>query len=410
MSTSTTSPYDRAVARLEELARVSDHSDFLTRSFLSPANLKAARMVSAWMSELGMEVGHSVDGTVRGILAGNRSDEAPLLLGSHLDTVVDAGCYDGALGIAVAIAALEDLRDSGTSLPFPVHVLGFSDEEGSRFHTTYLGSRSVTGELDTETLGKTDETGRDLASVLRDEGWHEGATPIRYSKSEPRGYVEVHIEQGPVLETEDLAACGVSSIAGQSRLAITLKGRADHAGTTPMGQRRDALAGASECVLAAEKLATQHAEAVATIGKLQVGPGVSNTIPQLAEFSVDLRHPDDAVRDAIREQMRNEFEEISHRRALDLNFQIVQENPAIRCNPELTDQLAEVAEEVTGRRLCLASGAGHDAVTLATIAPVAMLFVRCREGLSHHPDEYASPHDVAVAGRILAKFLKRLAS
>ncbi|MEM6910313.1 MAG: M20 family metallo-hydrolase [Verrucomicrobiota bacterium] len=402
-------PVERAVARLEELGRISDHPEFLTRSFLSPANLRAARLVGEWMAELGMEVEHAVDGTMRGMLAGTAPGAAPLLLGSHLDTVVDAGRFDGALGIVVALAAVEALRQEGRALPFPMHVLAFSDEEGSRFHTTYLGSRSLLGPLDAGTLSRRDEAGESLASVLRAEGWHEGAREMRYRSGETLGYVEVHIEQGRVLQEEGLAVASVSSIAGQSRLAVTLHGRADHAGTTPMGLRRDALGGAAACVLAAEELARAEEGAVVTVGKLKLHPDVSNTIPQRARLTVDLRHAVDAVRERLRGELERLFREVAEGRGLELEWEVVQESAAVPCDGRLREKMMEAVGSTTGRPFSMMSGAGHDAVALSARMPVAMLFVRCREGLSHHPDEYATPEDVEVGIMVLREFLLGLA-
>ena len=238
-----------AIQRLEALGRISEDPLRLTRTFLSPASKTAAELILTWMREAGLETAHAADGTLRGILPGINPEAAPLLIGSHYDTVIDAGKYDGPLGIISAIAALEKLRQQQIALPFPVHVLAFSDEEGVRFQTTYLGSRSVLGPLDDATLATTDATGKTLADTLATEGWHEGATPIHYPPGSVRGYIELHIEQGRVLEQLGHPAAVVSAIAGQTRLAIRLTGHADHAGTTPMPLRKDALAGAAECIL-----------------------------------------------------------------------------------------------------------------------------------------------------------------
>jgi allantoate deiminase len=416
---------ERLLGRIEELGAITDTPGSLTRTFLSPAHLRAARQVMAWMEEAGMRTGHDVGGTVRGILDGRwemadaspsgsgvrnlpstihhlPSPASPLLLGSHLDTVIDAGKYDGALGVLIAIAALEVTGP----LDFPVHVLGFSDEEGVRFHATYVGSRACVGQLDDGMLSIRDGKGESLGEALEREGWHKGATSFFYDKSSSRGYVEVHIEQGRVLEEAGEAVCGVSAICGQSRLAITLLGQADHAGTTPMDLRRDALAGAAECVLAAERLARSEADLVATVGKLEVKPGASNAIPGEARFTLDFRHPDDECRERLLEQLRAEFASIATERLLELQIELVQSNAAVPCDPDLTDSLLDAVAATTGHRRLLASGAGHDAVMMATAMPVAMLFVRCRAGLSHHPDEYASPEDLRVALKVLVDFLQ----
>lgn len=399
-------PLETAIARLDELGGISDSPSHLVRTFLSPASRVAASKILEWMAALGMEISHTADGTLRGILAGENPHAAPLLLGSHYDTVIDAGKYDGPLGILSALAALETFRLEGTTLPFPVHVLAFSDEEGIRFQTTYLGSRGIVGPLDPETLGVRDSRGITVAQAVQHEGWHSGATTIRYLPGRCRAYVELHIEQGRVLEAGGHPACVVSSIAGQSRLVVTLTGHADHAGTTPMVLRRDALTGAAACILAAESLALGDSQLVITVGKIQVHPGASNSIPQSATFTVDLRHPDDAFRGESLRHLHARFTGIAASRSLEILWQPVQDNDATRCDPGLTAALLESLAMVTGSSLSLPSGAGHDGVAIAGICPIAMLFIRCRDGLSHHPDEFASAADIGIGIEILTHFLK----
>ncbi|MEO5713082.1 MAG: M20 family metallo-hydrolase [Luteolibacter sp.] len=402
------SSLQKALSRLDQLGLVSDSPDHLVRTFLSPANRRASELVLEWMKELGMETSHAADGTVRGILAGSDPKAKPLLLGSHIDTVIDAGKYDGPLGVIAALAALEALQQENTVLPFPVHLLAFSDEEGTRFQTTYLGSRSITGPLDSATLSTKDADGITIAAAIEDHGWDEGSTIIRYTKGECRGYVELHIEQGRVLEEAHEACCVVSSIAGQSRLTVKLTGRADHAGTTPMPLRRDSLTGAAECILAAESLAKSQPPLVITVGKLQIHPGASNSIAQTTIFTVDLRHPDNAARGLALDELRQKFTDIAEKRSLGFHWQPVQDNDATPCDPELTHQLIESLSAITGSRRSLASGAGHDGVAVSKICPIAMLFIRCRDGLSHHPDEHASPDDIGTGIAVLTHFLKSL--
>ena len=396
----------RALDRIDLLGTISDAPEGLVRTFLSPANREAGTLVMEWMEGLGMEVCHDVGGTVRGILHGS-SDGRPLLLGSHLDTVIDAGKYDGALGIVGALAALEVLRDEDVVLPYPVHVLGFADEEGVRFQSTYLGSRAVLGQLESWQLEQRGVDGLSLQEVLEEEGWFEDAETIFYDESSSSGYVELHIEQGRVLEDADESACVVSGICGQVRLRVVMAGQADHAGTTPMDLRRDALTGAAECVLALETMAREHSPLVGTVGMIQVHPGASNAIPQVAEFTVDLRHPEDDALETHLANLRKEFDLIGNRRDLDFGWEIVQQNNAVACDPDLTKVLLESLEAVTGAHGMLPSGAGHDGVILSTVMPVGMIFVRCRGGLSHHPDEYAEPGDIAAGIDVMVEFLKR---
>lgn len=398
--------HSTALQRIEILGAISDREGQLVRTFLSPANRRAAICVMDWMRQLGMTVNHARDGTIRGMLPGSDPLAKPLLLGSHLDTVIDAGKYDGALGIIAALAALEALAEENTVLPYPVHVLGFSDEEGTRFHTTYLGSRAVVGALDEATLRACDANGISLRQCLESEAWDQGAEEILYAAGEILGYVELHIEQGRVLESYGEAACAVAGISGQSRLTITLTGCADHAGTTPMALRRDALAGAAACILAAESLACDHVPLVITVGKIAVHPGASNSVPQSATFTIDLRHPDDEARRNFLNELHDRFSKITADRQLALEWIPVQDSDAVACDPMLTRQLLDALDEVTGTRRLLHSGAGHDAVALTALGPVAMIFVRCRDGLSHHPDEYASPEDITTGIEVLTRFLK----
>ena len=218
--------------------------------------------------------------------------------------------------------------------------------------------------------------------------------------------MELHIEQGRVLESEGLAACVVTSISGQSRLRVRLTGHADHAGTTPMPLRRDALAGAAACILGTEALAKSHPPLVATVGSIQIHPGASNSVPQSAIFTVDFRHPEDAERRELLARLREAFHGIAADRNLKIDWEVVQENDATPCDPDLTGQLLDSLAAVTGSRLTMASGAGHDGVAVSAICPIAMLFIRCRAGLSHHPDEYASPADIGIGIGILTHFLQ----
>lgn len=395
----------RAVQRIDELGAISETDDGLLRQFLSQANLRAAEKILEWMSLLGMHCEHQADGTIRGILSGSNPTAKPLLLGSHIDTVAHAGKYDGALGVIAALAALEDLLESGCTLPFPVHVLGFSDEEGVRFQATYLGSRAVVAGLDESLLSCRDAAGDALRDVLERDGWHDGAAHFRYAPGDVLGYVELHIEQGRVLEEAKLPIGVVSGIAGQSRISITLKGQADHAGTTPMPLRRDAMVGAAACVLAAESLAHAHSPLVATVGQISLSPNVSNSVPESVKFSLDFRHPDDEQRVELLDLLSHQFHQIAQQRDLEIHWQVVQESGAVACDDFLIEKISRAAKKVTGRCLTLASGAGHDGVMMQQIGPIGMIFVRCLKGLSHHPDEYCAPEDIAAGIDVLVEFL-----
>lgn len=400
----------RAISRVEELGGISDSPGFLQRTFLSKANRAAAECVMLWMRGLGMEVAHDKGGTVRGVAKGKNPGAKPVVLGSHIDTVINAGNYDGALGVIAAIAALEELAVQGVELPFPVHVLGFSDEEGVRFQSTYLGSAGVVGGLDAGLLAARDKQGRTLGEVLDEEGWQQDAEAFFYDESSSSCYVELHIEQGRVLEDADEAVAVVSEIFGQARLRVVIEGLADHAGTTPMDLRRDALAGAAECMLRAEALAQGAQNLMATVGMVNVEPGASNAIPQVADFTLDVRHPDDAFLNKAVDGLRNDYKDICARRGLSLKWMPVQVSGAVPCDAGLVSELLECTRVVTGGTRLMGSGAGHDGVMMSRAMPIGMVFIRCRAGLSHHPDEYAETEDIKAGIEVLVEFLKRRGS
>jgi allantoate deiminase len=398
---------------LAELAQVTDEPGQLTRTFLSPAMRRANALVARWMRAAGLKTCEDSVGNLIGRLEAPAAPRVrTLLLGSHLDTVRNAGRFDGALGVLLPIVALAELRRRSIKLPFAVEVLGFSEEEGVRFASAYLGSKGYCGQLRAADLKLTDAAGLSMRSAL------ETLTPSAHPFVLPRrvhearnliGYIEVHIEQGPVLEAKKLAVGVVSAIAGQSRAKLAFNGRAGHAGTTPMNFRRDALAGAAEFTLAAEALALRTPGLVATVGTMSVAPGAANVISATATFSLDLRHPRDVVRRIALRQLRATAARIARRRHLTCTWIPTQDNAAVTCSPALTAALAASVRAVQGKSLALPSGAGHDAVVLSGLTPVAMLFVRSRAGLSHHPDEYSSPADIALALEVMIDFLTRLA-
>ncbi|MBC7369691.1 MAG: allantoate amidohydrolase [Undibacterium sp.] len=396
---------------LSELAQVTDEPGKLTRTFLSPAMRRANALVAGWMRAAGLA---TREDTLCNLIGRLETSSAPrvrtLLIGSHLDTVRDAGRFDGALGVLLPIVALAELRRRKIALPFAVEVLGFSEEEGVRFASAYLGSKGYTGQLRASDLGFADAQDVTIRSALENNNGAPFAPPKpAHRKRDLLGYVEVHIEQGPVLEAKKLALGVVNAIAGQTRAKLVFKGRAGHAGTTPMNLRRDALAGAAEFTLAAESLAKLTPGLVATVGTMSVAPGAANVIPAEATFSLDLRHPRDAARRAALRQLRATATQIAGRRKLTSTWTTTQDNAAVACSPTLAGALTASVRAVQGRSLALPSGAGHDAVVMSALTPVAMLFVRSRSGLSHHPDEYSSPADLGVALDVLIDFIERLA-
>jgi allantoate deiminase len=394
---------------LDELGRVTDEPGRLTRTFLSPAMERANLVVGGWMREAGLTVREDDTGNIVGRLESAQPGAKTLLLGSHLDTVRNAGRFDGALGVLLPIVAVAELKRRGVALPYAIEVIGFSEEEAVRFTGAYIGSKAYTGRLANADLKLTDARNQTLRAVIEAHAGRRFATPKPAHRSRDLlGYMEVHIEQGPVLEDRKLAVGTVSAIASQTRGRLTFRGKAGHAGTTPMNLRRDALAGAAELVLFAEKLAGGRPPLVATVGTISVPSGAANVIPGQTVLSLDVRHPDDAACRRAVQALVTQAQGIAKRRGLALEWQPTMQHCATPCSPALTALLADSVKAVQGKNLSLVSGAGHDGVVMAALTPIAMLFVRCRDGLSHHPDEYASPRDLAVALRVTVDFLERL--
>ncbi len=395
---------------LDELGRVTDEPGKLTRTFLSPAMRRANARVGQWMRGAGLAVREDSMGNLIGRVEAPTVGAKTLLLGSHLDTVRDAGRFDGALGVLLPIVALGELKRRGIALPFAIEVIGFAEEEGVRFSSAYLGSKGYAGRLRAVDLKFRDAQGISAGDALRAFGNGKfSLPPAPHRVRDLLGYIEVHIEQGPVLEAKKLAVGVVSAIAGQTRGRLTFQGKAGHAGTTPMHLRRDALAGAAEFILFAETLARGCEPLVATVGTAAVAPGAPNVIPGEVKLSLDVRHPRNDSRIAALTLLLDAAKKIARQRKLSCAWQPTQDNGATTCSPDLTALLEQSNRAVQRRSLSLVSGAGHDAVVMSTLTPVAMLFVRCRDGLSHHPDEFAMPADLDIALQVVIDFLLRLA-
>jgi allantoate deiminase len=331
-------------------------------------------------------------------------------MGSHLDTVRNAGKFDGPLGVILAIACIGRLHQMKMRLPFTVEVIGFADEEGVRYQTAYLGSKVSAGIFNEADLQRKDGNGISMSDAIRQFGGNP--SDLKKSRLNPKkllGYVEVHIEQGPVLEKNNQAVGIVSGIAGQTRLKLTFTGRAGHAGTTPMSLRKDALCAASEFILAVENLARKKSGLVATVGQIQTEPNASNVIPGAVAITVDVRHQKDSVRRSSVDQLRKCAREIEKKRAVKISWQLVQQTASVLCSRPLSALLKRAAQKHQREVIELASGAGHDAAVMAKITPAAMLFVRCKNGLSHHPDEFAKTNDVRVAFKTVSDFIQSLA-
>ncbi len=392
----------RAEEMLLELAAISAEPKRLVRLYLTPEYRRAADLVARWMREAGLEVFEDSLGNVRG-----RTGEGPrLLIGSHIESVVDAGRYDGTLGVVAGILAYDTLARAKAKPAFGIELIAFGDEEASRFSTTLSTSAALAGHFDPKTLALKDAAGVSYAQALRAYGKNPDAIAgVALKPQEAAAYVELHIEQGPVLEAEGEPLGIVTVMVGQTRLSIEVKGEAGHAGTVPMNLRRDALAGAAEMMLAAEKIG--EGGLVATVGAIEARPGAVNIIPGAVRFTLDLRAASNDARNNAIAAFRRECEKIAARRKLEITFALTHEIPTTPCDAKLQDQLAVAIEAVGGKPLRLPSGAGHDGMSMAKLCPIAMMFVRCKGGVSHNPAEYASPHDMGLAVAALVRFIER---
>lgn len=399
---------DEIVGRINRLGSISETPEHLARIFLSPEHRTAADLILSWMREAGMAAHLDAIGNVCGRYEGDRPGLPCLMLGSHYDTVRDAGKWDGPLGLLSAISCVADLNRRGRRLPFAVEVVGFADEEGVRFASTLLGSRAVAGTFVESALNSRDRDGVSMREAMVKFGLdpeHIGAAAR--SRRELHAYVELHIEQGPVLEQQNLAVGVVTAIAGATRLAANLTGMAGHAGTVPMALRRDALTGAAECITTIEHLCqTDDGGLVGTVGYIDAMPGATNVIPGRVNFTIDLRAPTDAHRKRAVADIVRHIEAIAKRRALVLQVDVTHENRTVPCAPWLKAQVADaVAAEGFGV-FELPSGAGHDGMAMIDIADVAMIFVRCRGGISHNPAEHVETADADAGARVLLRLVE----
>ena len=397
------------VAMAERLARLSDHEQGLTCSYLTPAHRATAAQIREWMLCAGLAVQIDAVGNVIGRWLADTP--RTLLTGSHYDTVVNAGKFDGRLGVLLPIAVIAGLRRAGLRPPCSVAVIAFAEEEGVRFRSTFLGSRALAGTFDPAALEAVDAAGVRLHEAMRGAGLDPGQIPAAALEREPLlGFVEVHIEQGPVLLHESLPVGVVTSIAGGTRCWLSITGAAGHAGTVPMHLRRDAAAAAAQIVLAVEERCRETEGLVGTVGQLAVPGGAVNVIPGRCELSIDIRAASDAVREAAVSDVIGACERIAARRNVELRWQKLMEIGSVPCSARLRQLWADSIQRVTGSAARhLSSGAGHDAMVMAGLTEVSMLFVRSGNGgISHHPDETVSTADVDVAARTFADFLMHL--
>ncbi|KAK2976651.1 hypothetical protein RJ640_008187 [Escallonia rubra] len=422
-----------AVARLNELGEVSDAHGYLERTFLSPSSVRAGNLIRLWMEDAGLTTWVDQMGNVHGRTEGMNSSDKALLIGSHLDTVIDAGKFDGSLGIVSALSALKVLKITGKlgKLRRPVEVIAFSDEEGVRFQSTFLGSAAIAGILPVSALHIHDKSGVTVQDVLRQNSIdtsEEHFSLLKYDPQSVWGYVEVHIEQGPVLESVGLPLGVVEGIAGQTRLKVTVRGSQGHAGTVPMSMRQDPMPAAAELIVQLERLCKHPTDflsfdsqcnafkveslarsLVCTVGEISTWPSASNVA-----FTVDIRAMDDIGREAIIYEFSKLMYQICDRRSVSCIIERKHDANAVKCDTGLSLQLKSAAYSAVKRMAgedvddvpVLMSGAGHDAMAMSHLTTVGMLFVRCRGGISHSPEEHVLDEDVWAAGVAMLSFLE----
>ena len=396
------------VRRIDALAALSESPDNLTRVFLTEQHRSAAELLMSWMRAAGMSAQMDAIGNVCGRYEGNAPGLPCLMLGSHYDSVRDAGKWDGPLGVITAIGCVEDLHRREVRLPFAVEIVAFADEEGTRFGSTLLGSRAVAGTFVESALAVRDRDGVSMRDALLAFGLdpdHIGAAAR--APAEILAYLELHIEQGPVLEAQHLPVGVVTAIAGATRLAVELHGTAGHAGTVPMPMRRDALTGAAECILAVEEFCrSDRGGLVGTVGYINAMPGATNVIPGRVSFTLDIRASKDSYRKMAVTDIVREIETIARQRNLDLQINVTHENRTAPCAPWLQRQIGAAIAAEGYRVFELPSGAGHDGMAMIDIADIAMLFVRCRGGVSHNPAEHVDDADVAAGAGVLLRVIE----
>jgi len=393
-----------------KLAQLSELPDGLSCTYFSPAHKAVAAQLRDWMRAAGLDAEIDAVGNVVGRYASSVAGAKSLVVGSHYDTVVDAGQFDGRLGILTALVVAEHLHRSSRRLPFHLDVVGFAEEEGVRFGAPYIGSAALAGRFDETILQRSDADGVSFAALMREAGVDPVA--IQALARPPRtlrGYLEVHIEQGPVLLQHDLPLGLVTSIAGSARFRIAIAGTAGHAGTVPMALRHDAATAAAEIVLAVERRCTGIATLVGTVGQFDVPHGAINVIPGACEFSLDIRAGDDATRDAAIADIFATLADITERRGVTARISEIGRHAAVPCAPAMQTALAQAVTRAGIAPFHLASGAGHDAAMFAGVTDIGMLFVRCGNGgISHSPLETVTAEDADLAARVLLDVLVNL--
>jgi allantoate deiminase len=393
--------------RLDELATCTETPGEISRLFLTPAHAQAIALTRAWMQQAGLQTTLDPCGTLIGVLPGPSADAPVLLLGSHIDTVRQAGRYDGCLGVIIAIALAARARVF--SLRYTIEIRAFGDEEGVRFPVTLTGAHATAGNFNPAWLAARDANDVTLATALENFGLNPEALAANTCAAQRSfAYLEIHIEQGPVLEAENAPLGVVTAINGATRFEVTVTGRAGHAGTVPMSQRQDALIAAAAMMLAIRDIACSLPNVVATVGRLNVSPGATNVIPGACQFTIDLRAPEDSMRELAQQHITAALHAAAAGNNVKLAIQQTHQAAAVTCDPRLQSTLAAAITASGLPVVHLPSGAGHDAMAIAALCPVGMLFVRCAGGISHHPDESVTESDVDAALRVMTLALQSL--
>lgn len=403
---------NKIIIRINKLAAITEMPNMVTRMYGTEAFIQGRKLVKQWMEEAGLQTSFDNIGNIRGKYLCGKKDAKTLVIASHIDTVVNAGKWDGPLGVIMGLDLIETIIIDKKELPFNIELIGFADEEGVRFHTTFLGSKAVVGSFDKTWLTKKDTNGIELKSAIEQMGGNpEKLSEDAIPKNNWLGYFEIHIEQGPVLFEKDIPVAVVNAIAGQKRIQLTFTGMAGHAGTVPMDMRQDALCCAAETIAAIEQFGiVNKQDIVATVGKLDIPNAASNVIPGEVICSLDLRSADEKILDNCYSQLQQIIKTICNKRQIELNWELVQSSAPTLCDEHLVALLKQSIAELNIEEISLVSGAGHDGVAVAEIAPICMLFVRCFKGISHNPLENVEAKDIAAALSVSDLFLQSLAA
>ncbi|HHV64995.1 MAG TPA: Zn-dependent hydrolase [Peptococcaceae bacterium] len=401
---------ERLWNKLMQLARIGKQAEGgITRLPFTKEDLQAKNLVKEWMEEAGLQVREDAVGNLVGRKEGTEPSFPAIIIGSHLDTVFNGGMFDGTLGVLAGIEILQTMKENQIQTKHPIEVYAFRDEEGCRFNFSLLGSRGVAGNLKPSDLDFKDKNGITIREAMKNCHLNpEDFSQAARRPEEVKAYLELHIEQGKVLEYSNLSLGVVTGIASSLRLLLTVTGKADHAGATPMNLRADALAGAAQIISMVEQEAKESQSAVATVGRIQAYPGGINIIPGKVEFTIDLRDLSPEVSARLEKNILEKAREICKQRGLSLEVELMQRVPPAPCSEEIIATILESCDKLGVKTMKLPSGAGHDAMQMINICPIGMIFVRSKNGISHHPAEWSSPEDCALGAQVLMETLLKL--